>query len=94
MNATGTKILCCALAVVLSLVFGFLPFLFARKVNKSRIGGNDEKPVKSKNTRKNAILAFLLNFGGGVLLANCFCHWLPEVREGKKCPFSAQIYGQ
>ena len=20
--------------------------------------------------------------GGGVLLANCFCHWLPEVREG------------
>ncbi len=28
------------------------------------------------------ILAFLLNFGGGVLIANCFCHWLPEVREG------------
>ena len=31
---------------------------------------------------KNVVLSFLLNLGGGVLIANCFCHWLPEVREG------------
>ena len=28
------------------------------------------------------VLSFLLNLGGGVLLANCLCHWLPEVRAG------------
>jgi zinc transporter ZupT len=37
---------------------------------------------KEKKKLKNAALAFLLNLGGGVLIANCFCHWLPEVREG------------
>ena len=28
------------------------------------------------------VLSFLLNLGGGVLLANCLCHWLPELRAG------------
>ena len=37
---------------------------------------------KEKKKLKNIILSFLLNVGGGVLIANCFCHWLPEVREG------------
>jgi len=37
---------------------------------------------KQKKNPKNVALSFLLNLGGGVLLANCFCHWLPEVREG------------
>ena len=37
---------------------------------------------KQKRKLKNVILSFLLNVGGGVLIANCFCHWLPEVREG------------
>ena len=36
---------------------------------------------EKKNT-KNIVLSFLMNVGGGVLLANCFLHWLPEVREG------------
>ena len=31
---------------------------------------------------QNVVLSFLLNLGGGVLLANCLCHWLPEVRAG------------
>ena len=35
-----------------------------------------------KKKLKNVTLSFLLNLGGGVLIANCFCHWLPEVREG------------
>lgn len=37
---------------------------------------------KEKKKWKNVALSFLLNLGGGVLIANCFCHWLPEVREG------------
>ena len=37
---------------------------------------------REKRKLKNVILSFLLNVGGGVLIANCFCHWLPEVREG------------
>jgi len=41
-------------------------------------------PKYNKKKRKNVVLSFLLNFGGGVLIANCFCHWLPEVREGNK----------
>jgi hypothetical protein len=40
-------------------------------------------PGHNKKKRKNILLSSLLNFGGGVLIANCFCHWLPEVREGK-----------
>ena len=39
-------------------------------------------PKYNKKKRKNVVLSMLLNFGGGVLIANCFCHWLPEVREG------------
>ena len=37
---------------------------------------------REKKKLRNVFLAFLLNLGGGVLIANCFCHWLPEVREG------------
>ena len=37
---------------------------------------------KEKKKLKNVVLSFLLNLGAGVLIANCFCHWLPEVREG------------
>ena len=37
---------------------------------------------RERKKLKNVILSFLLNVGGGVLIANCFCHWLPEVREG------------
>ena len=40
-------------------------------------------PKYNKKKRKNVVLSMLLNFGGGVLFANCFCHWLPEVREGQ-----------
>ena len=30
----------------------------------------------------HSLLPFLLDLGGGLLLANCLCHWLPEVRVG------------
>lgn len=69
--------------VILSLFFGFLPLFLARKYDFSSIETTDVEEMKrSKKQWKNMVMSFLLNLGGGVLLANCFCHWLPEVREG------------
>jgi len=77
------KVLAAALIVFLSLSFGFLPLLLARKYDFSSIDTLDPALMKKeKKKMKNVALSFLLNLGGGVLIANCFCHWLPEVREG------------
>ena len=47
------------------------------------LDSTDPKVMKKEKKKwKNISLSFLLNLGGGVLIANCFCHWLPEVREG------------
>lgn len=77
------KVLATGLIVFLSLSFGFLPLLLARSYDFSSIDTLDPVIMKrEKKKMKNLILSFLLNLGGGVLIANCFCHWLPEVREG------------
>ena len=77
---TGDKIIVGFLVVTLSAVFGYLPVLLAAKCGLEA----DHPPTKkTKKKMKNVIMSFLLNFGGGVLTANAFCHWLPEVREGK-----------
>lgn len=78
MNLQETIILCTGLTVSLSLFFGFLPMCFSTACAIT----DPRDPGYTKASKKAKILAFLLNFGGGVLLANCFCHWLPEVREG------------
>jgi len=79
----GQKILAAAVIVGLSLGFGFLPAALAKKYDLSSIETLDpEVSKKEKKKWKNVALSFLLNLGGGVLIANCFCHWLPEVREG------------
>ena len=71
-----SNLICSVLVLVFSLFFGCLP-LISKKINifSPAVRWTDEK--------KKFLLAFLLNFGGGVLIANCFCHWLPEAREGK-----------
>jgi len=79
----GEKFLATFLIVGISLLFGFLPLFLAKKYDFSSI--DTTQPLlmkKQKKNIKNVILAFLLNIGGGVLLANTFCHLLPEVREG------------
>jgi len=76
-------ILAAVTIVILSLFFGFLPLFLARKYDFSSIETTDpEEQKRNKKQWKNMVLSFLLNLGAGVLLANCFCHWLPEVREG------------
>ena len=78
--STIDKIIIGSLMVILSAVFGYLPMLLAAKCGLEA----DHPPTKkTKKKTKNVIMSFLLNFGGGVLTANAFCHWLPEAREGK-----------
>ena len=79
MEPKWTKILCGSLVLILSVVFGYLPVLISRKF--PLLSSTD--PRYNKKAFRNVVFSFLLNFGGGVLFANCFCHWLPEVREGK-----------
>ena len=58
-------------------------FVYFARYDFSTIDTTDPLVMKrEKKKLKNVILSFLLNVGGGVLIANCFCHWLPEVREG------------
>lgn len=77
MEHLATVFVTTALAVILSLVFSGIPFFFS----KSCLNLSPDHPNHNRHHRNNVILSFLLNFGGGVLIANCFCHWLPEVRE-------------
>ena len=79
-STLASKILVAILTFLLSAVFGFLPMLLAAKC-----GLQVEHPptAETKKKLKNVILSFMLNFGGGVLSANAFCHWLPENIEGK-----------
>jgi hypothetical protein len=51
-------------------------------VNILKIPVSDRFAVMKTFTNVVFLYVILLGTGGGVLLANCFCHWLPEVREG------------
>jgi len=83
MNLLGEKFLATFLIVFISLIIGFLPLWLTKKYDFSSIDATQPLLMKKqKKNPKNVVLSFLLNIGGGVLLANCFCHWLPEVREG------------
>ena len=70
----AAKVVSGLLTVGLSLLFGFLPLCLTSKLASREASSDSAKP--------HFWLSFLLNFGGGVLLGNCLCHWLPEVREG------------
>lgn len=74
------KIVSGSLVFVLSLIVGILPLILSRKYPLL----SPKDPGFDKKSGRNKVFSFLLNFGGGVLFANCFCHWLPEVREGKR----------
>lgn len=80
MDLLGTIILCTVLTVLLSLAFGMLPMFFAARWAASL---DPSDPGYNRKSKRARMLGFLLNFGGGVLIANCFCHWLPEVRKSK-----------
>ena len=76
-ETTISKIIAASAVFVMTAIFGYLPSCLSRKAPLKCPGD----PDYDKKSRRNVVFAFLLNFGGGVLFANCFCHWLPEVRE-------------
>ena len=78
MDSLVAKLVGTLVAVTLSVVFGLLPDSLAAKWSMR----HPRDPAYDRTKKRNVCLAFLLNFGGGVLIANCFCHWLPEVRKG------------
>ena len=79
MEPLYAKIISTITIFTMSCVFGILPIFVAKKYPMHTI----ESPSYNRKAKRNMIFSFLLNFGGGVLFANCFCHWLPEIREGK-----------
>ena len=88
MGPLVTKILCGVLVMSLSVLFGYLPVLISRKF--PLLSASD--PRHNKKALRNIVFSFLLNFGGGVLFANSFCHWLPEVNEGKRVLCQAKAF--
>ena len=88
MGPLVTKILCGVLVMSLSVLFGYLPVLISRKF--PFLSASD--PRHNKKALRNTVFSFVLNFGGGVLFANSFCHWLPEVREGKRVLWQSKAF--
>ncbi len=74
MDLITTQILAVAIIVVVSFAIGTIPIFIGHKLSLANSG---------RDTKKAQLLAFLMNFGGGVLFGLSLCHWLPETREGK-----------
>ena len=65
MDLTGTKILAMFILLLGTLTLGLIPIFFKRGA--------------AQNGWRRKATSLLLCFGGGVLLATCFTHILPEV---------------
>ena len=66
MDLLWTKIITVVIFLVVSLFFGLLPLWAGPRMEK-------------KKFLRNQVTSVLLCFGGGVLMATCFSHLLPEV---------------
>ena len=75
MEVLAAQIIALVLIVVVSFVVGGAPIALGH-----RFGLTGEAEIGNRRAR---VLAFLMNFGGGVLVGLSLCHWLPETRESK-----------
>lgn len=92
MQFTLIKISSSIFLSITSVFIGYFPVIWASKYINHDFHHHHQPRKKSPNPdeidnenspeKGGAFLSCLLNFGGGVLLANSFCHWLPEVRQG------------
>jgi zinc transporter ZupT len=73
MELIAVKLLVMTLSGVLRVFFGMFPLLVVKTVMKTWSKATDERIKK--------IISILMFFGGGVLLATCFLHMMPEVRD-------------
>ena len=77
MELLAAQILAIFLIVAISFTIGSVPIVIGQKFKLT-----SEKRGGEANVRAQ-VLAFLMNFGGGVLMGLSLCHWLPETREGE-----------
>ena len=68
MDLLWSKITAMIILGVVSLILGLLPLVIGPKLGRNKF-------------MRNTFLSVLLCFGGGVLMATCFTHILPEVIE-------------
>lgn len=52
-----------------------------RRTRSNSIGSIASISSRKLNKRSAAVLQIFMFFGGGVLLATCFCHLIPEIKE-------------
>lgn len=73
MDLLSLKLIVLGISGLARLFFGLIPLLLIRTLTKSVSGRVGNKIVKY-------VISLLMFFGGGVLLATCFLHMMPEVR--------------
>ena len=82
MEVLTAQITALVIIVAVSFLVGGVPIMLGHKFGLTTDLGRVEQE------RRARILAFLMNFGGGVLIGLSLCHWLPETRESKStCDF-------
>lgn len=81
MELVSTKILVLTLLGVLRLFFGLVPLKITKKLKIWGESGVSHKLVERRKKQVDLAISLCLCFGGGVLLATCFIHMIPEVRE-------------
>jgi len=81
MELVYTKILVLTLLGVFRLFFGLVPLKITHKLKLWGESGVSHRLVNQRRQRVDATISLCLSFGGGVLLATCFIHMIPEVRE-------------
>lgn len=77
MEVLTAQIIALVIIVVVSFVVGGLPVVLGHKFGLTEDSGSAEQ-------KRARVLAFLMNFGGGVLIGLSLCHWLPETRESTR----------
>ena len=77
MDLLAAQVLAIIIIVASSFAIGSVPIIIGHKLKLTSEKKGGEANVKAQ------ILAFLMNFGGGVLIGLSLCHSLPETREGK-----------
>lgn len=86
-TVTGIRVMSAVALFILTIIAGAVPpLVFAlwrrrKRNNVLSITRHDSPKKKSKVFNYHNIMQILMFFGGGILLATCFCHLIPEVRE-------------
>lgn len=86
-TVTGVRVISAIALFVLTIIAGAVPPLVftlwrrRKRNNVLSITKHDPRDKKNKMFNYHNIMQILMFFGGGILLATCFCHLIPEVRE-------------